>query len=167
MYKNKPVVTDIANTLQENERKSIREEYIAGQMNIHPSTIDQIDQYALGRVFPKNKAQSAFYAKIIHKQFNTMEVNHKWKLGSDICPLCNKHKEDWLHTLQCTAPAQISHRDLCLADLELKLKQYKTYPPLADFIYETVANQNLQPEDPNIINPKYTYMHSKKHINLR
>ena len=84
-----------------------------------------------------------------------MEVNHKWKLGSDICPLCNKQKEDWLHTLQCTAPVQISHRDLCLADLELKLKQYKTYPPLADFIYETVANQNLEPENPNIINPRY------------
>jgi len=29
------------------------------------------------------------------------------------------------------------------------------YPPLADFIYETVANQNVQPDDPNIINPRY------------
>ena len=108
MYKSKPVVTNIANALQENERKSIREEYLAGRMNIHPSTIDHIDQYALGRVFQKNKSQSAFYAKIIHKELNTMEVNHKWNLGSDICPLCNKKKEDWLHTLQCTATAQIS-----------------------------------------------------------
>ena len=81
-YKNKPVVTDIARTLQENERKSIREEYLAGRMNIHPSTIEQIDQYALGRVLQKNKSKSAFYAKIIHKELNTMEVNHKWKLAN-------------------------------------------------------------------------------------
>ena len=76
-YNNKPIVTDIASFLQDSERKQIREDYMSGRMNIHPSTIEHIDQYSLGRVFKKSKGKSAMYAKIIHKQLNTMTVNNK------------------------------------------------------------------------------------------
>ena len=87
-----------------------------------------------------------------------MTVNCKWKLGSSTCPLCGKHEEDWKHVLKCEAPSVTTHRELCLADLEIKLKNYKTYAPLADFIYDMVAQQDLKPDSPTIVNPRYTYL---------
>lgn len=64
MYKNKPVVPDIAITLQETERKSIREEYLAGRMNIHPSTMEHIDQYARTCLSKKRLHTQPFIEKL-------------------------------------------------------------------------------------------------------
>ena len=98
------------------------------------------------------------YAKIIHKQLNTMTVNNKWNLESSTCPICGQHEEDWKHVLKCEAPLPSTHRELCLADLEIKLKNYKTCPPLADSIYDIVAQQDFNPESPTIVNPHYAYL---------
>ena len=71
-----------------------------------------------------------------------MVVNNRWKMGQATYCLCGKCNETWLHVLQCSAPAPTAHRELCLSDFELKLKRTKTYPPLADFLYdimETIA----------------------------
>ena len=37
-------------------------------MGIYPTTLPQIDKYALARVLQKNPKSKAMYAKIIHKQ---------------------------------------------------------------------------------------------------
>lgn len=76
-YNHNPIFTDVASFLQKSERKQIRDDYMSDRMNIHPSTVEHIDQYSLGRVFQKSKGKSAMYAKIIHKQLNTMTVNNK------------------------------------------------------------------------------------------
>lgn len=57
--------------------------------------------------------------------------------------------------IQCIAPAPTVHRDLCLADLEAKLKFHNTYPPLADLIYEVISTQNLSPDAPVVANGKH------------
>jgi len=44
---------------------------------------------------------------------------------------------------------------LMFSRLRIEIETVQNVPPLADFIYETVANQNVQPDDPNIVNPRY------------
>jgi len=160
-YNNKPIVTNIARFLQETEQKVLREEYFFERMDIHPNSLQQIDQYALGRVFQKNKSGAAMYTKIVHNQLNTMMVNKKWNMGSDICPLCNSAKEDWLHILKCTAPAPSIHRDLCLAEFEEKMRLHRTYPPLAELFYEVLANPGSIPELPVVANPNFILLFEK------
>ena len=156
MYNKRLVVTNIEEFPQETERKGIREEYFLERMNIHSNALANVDQYAIGRVFQKNKHKKCIYTKIMHKQLNTMEVNHRWKLGEATRPLCKSSKEDWLHVLKCSAPAPKSPHELCLETFETQLTRYRTYPPLADFIYEAMENLSDQPEEPLIANANYS-----------
>ena len=114
-----------------------------------------MDTYALAHVLQKSPKSKAMYTKIIHKQLNTMVVNNRWKMGQATYCLCGKCNETWLHVLQCSAPAPTAHRELCLSDFELKLKRTKTYPPLADFLYDIMETIAQSPDEPVIANAKY------------
>ena len=70
-------------------------------------------------------------------------------------PLCSQSNEDWYHVLQCTVPSPTTHRELYLFDFKLKLIRHKTYPPLADFLYEMVETFAQNPEELAIMNAKY------------
>ena len=86
-----------------------------------------------------------------------MTVNEKWNLGKSQCPLCCVKKEDWLHVVQCNAPSQKSHRELFLVELESKLEEHRTYPPLAQLLYGVFADTTFEtPEEPIIANPTFT-----------
>lgn len=69
--------------------------------------------------------------------------------------------ETWFHILQCSAPAQTTHRELCLTNFEIKLRRTKTYPPLADFFYEIFQSLNHDPIEPSIANAKYNLIFHK------
>ena len=155
-YNNKVVEANLERFLQASERKLITEEYFFKSMGIPPQVLPQIDQYALGRVLHRNKHRNAIYSKIINKQLNTMTVNKMWNLGTDTCPICHQHKEDWTHVLQCKAPGPKAKRELFLAEFEQKLQYHNTYPPLADLFYDFFESGTFDPpEEPIIVNPNY------------
>ena len=87
-YNNKPIVTNIARFLQETERKVMREEYFFERIDIHPNPLQQIDQYALGRVFQKNKSGTAMYTKMVHNHLTTMTQFSKGRLAPCIKMHC-------------------------------------------------------------------------------
>jgi len=156
-HQNKPVVANISKFLQDTEREIDREEYFFEKMHILPDSLSNVDQFALGRVIKKNKSRHAIYSKIIHRQLNTMTVNETWNLGKSQCPICCVKKEDWLHVVQCNAPSQKSHRELFLVELESKLEEHRTYPPLAQLLYGVFADTTFEtPEEPIIANPTFT-----------
>ena len=109
-YAGNTIVADVANFLQNSERRLMREEYFENRMGIVPIALEQIDQYALARIIQKNPQYRLSYTKIIHKELNTMQVNRRWNLGSDICPLCLKEVEDWKHITLCTHEAMINEK---------------------------------------------------------
>ena len=98
---NSPVVTNIDEFLQESERKQDCEEYLFTRFQIPPPMLPQIDTYTLGRVMKRTPHYNFAYSKIIHSQLNTMTINKRWKLGTDICPVCNTQIKDWYHVLDC------------------------------------------------------------------
>ena len=62
-----------------------------------------------------------------------------------------------MHVVQCNAPSQKGHRGLFLADLESKLNEYRTYPPLAQLLYKVFEDTTFEvPEEPIIANPTFT-----------
>ena len=105
-YNKHPVVAYLGVFLQETERKLTREEYFEYRMGIIPKAIKQIDTYALSRVLARTKSHRNFYFKIMHKELNTMTVNHRWKLGESTCPFCHGVQEDWKHIIHCAKPAR-------------------------------------------------------------
>ena len=52
---NKPVVSNISMSLQNLERKKLREDYFIDRMNIDALRLSNVDTYTLGRVFDKNE----------------------------------------------------------------------------------------------------------------
>ena len=97
------------------------------------------------------------YAKIVHKQLNTMQINAKWGIGSSICPLCFKAPEDWTHLYVCTCPDMQRVRDEFASEIEISLKKHNTYPPLRDFILEMLDFPSFHfPEALVVVNPLYT-----------
>ena len=86
-YNHHPITVEICTFLQETERKAIQEEYFEQRFGLHPTTINTIDTYTLGRVIQQNPHRHCMFSKIIHLQLNTMAVNAKGGMGSYICPL--------------------------------------------------------------------------------
>ena len=80
---NKPIVSDIGMSIQTLERRAMREDFIQDRLNIHPSMIENVDMYTLGRVMSKTPTPQCIYSKIINKELNTMSVNRKWGGSSD------------------------------------------------------------------------------------
>ena len=103
----KPVVSNICMSLQDLERKKLREGYFLDRMNIGASYLNRIDTYTLGRVFQKKSKRQPVYSKIIHRQLNTMAVNERWSGTSDRCPMCLNCREDHDHHLVCQSPDMI------------------------------------------------------------
>ena len=64
---NKPIISDIGMSIQTLERRAMREDYIQGRFNLHPSMIENVDMYTLGRVMSKIPTQQCVYSKIINK----------------------------------------------------------------------------------------------------
>ena len=126
---NSPIVTNIDEYLQESERKQDREECFFTKFAIHPQMLLQIGSYTLGRVIKRNSHQHFAYSKIIHSQLNTMTINKRWKLGTDICLACHKEIEDWYHVLNCRSDDLTRVREEFIKNFRLLLKQNSTYPP--------------------------------------
>ena len=154
-YNRQPIVSQLANFLQESERRLIREEYFEARMGILPTALPHIDTYAIARVIQRGKPYKNAYSKIIHKSLNTMTVNQQWKLGDSLCPFCKNSKEDWKHIITCKNRVRNEMREKCIIDFELALQQHHTYPPLADFILEFITENTFDPEEPMVINPRY------------
>ena len=116
-----------------------------------------IDTYTLGRVMTKTPYRHAMYAKIIHKQLNTMSVNERWSGTSDKCPVCLKDREDWMHPLVCQSPDMVRVRDKILSDFEADMEFFKTYPPLSDYIMAYFRNLHMDtiPPPPGLVDQRY------------
>ena len=80
---NKPIVSGIGMSIQDQERSKMRESYFLDRMQIHEQIISNVDTYTLGRVFMKTPKRHAIYTKIIHRQLNTMSVNERWSRASE------------------------------------------------------------------------------------
>ena len=154
-YNNHPIVSHLDIFLQESECKGIREEYFESRMGIMPTSIPHIDTYAIARVIQRTKPYRSTYSKIMHRSLNTMTINHKWKLGDPICPFCRSHNEDWKHILTCNSPPRSMIRKKCILEFESALHDHNTYPPLAEFILSFISENDFNPEEPSIINPRY------------
>ena len=89
----------------------------------------------------------------MHKELNTMTVNHGWKLGELTCPFCHGVKEDWKHIIHCTKHVRKELKAKCVSDFELSLEQYETYPPLSEFLISFVTSSDYSPEEPVIRSP--------------
>ena len=154
--KDVPIVTKIPESLQESERQIDREEYFYTKFGIMPENIPTIDSYTLGRVFQRNKHRHFAYSKIIHSQLNTMTVNKKWNVGTDLCPVCYTEVEDWQHVLTCTSDDMTRVRKDFLSDFCKSLNKHRTYPPLRDFLLDCFTYPNFHdPPQPLIANPRY------------
>ena len=130
-------------------------------MGILPTALSHLDTYAIARVIQRGKPYKNAYSKIIHKSLNTMTVNQKWKLGDSLCPFCKNSREDWKHIITCKNQVRHDMREKCILDFELALQQHHTYPPLADFIIEFITDNNFDPEEPMVINPRYCLLFHK------
>ena len=86
-----------------------------------------------------------------------MQVNEKWGIGSSTCPLCFKAPEDWKHLYVCTSPDIKRVREEFTSEFEKRLKRHNTYPPLREFILDTLEFPSFDaPDAPTIVNPRYT-----------
>ena len=124
-------------------------------MGIVPRALNNIDTYALGRAMNRSKLYRNAYSKIIHRELNTMTVNHRWKLGDPACPFCHIEQENWKHVLTCSNHVRQEMREKCIAEFELLLEQYTTYPPLVEFIIEFITSNTFRPDEPSIENSRY------------
>ena len=154
-YNKHPVIADLGIFLEETEHKAIREECFKYRMGIVPRALNNIDTYALGRAMNRSKLYRNTYSKIIHRELNTMTVNHRWKLGDPACPFCHIEQENWKHVLTCSNHVRQEMREKCIAEFELLLEQYTTYPPLAEFIIEFITSNTFRPDEPSIENSRY------------
>ena len=167
IYKNNwPVVTNIEIFLQESERKQDCEEYLYTRFEIPPPMIPQIDTYTLGRVMKRTPYYNFAYSKIIHSQLNTMTINKRWKLGSNICPVCNLEVEDWHHVLNCRSDDLTRTREDFIKIFRSAMKQNRTYPPLREFIIDCIRYPDFStPPAPLIANPRYALLVETAFIN--
>lgn len=105
------------------------------------------------------KSTKQTYTKIIHQELNTMVVNRRWNLGTDICPICMKEIEDWKHITRCTHDEIVSEKKQFIAGFQVILDRHKTYPPLSEFLIDYVTNNDFtEPMEPLILNPRYTFV---------
>ena len=95
------------------------------------------------------------HSKIIHKELNTMLVNHRWMMSHPVCPFCHTTKEGWKHVSTCKPQVRVEMRDECISDFELKLEQHHTYLPLFELLVDFVTQQNFDQYEPNVVNPRY------------
>ena len=77
IYVGNTITSDLADFLQDSERRLMREEYFEHRMGIVPSALKELDHYALSRTLQRNQQYKQTYTKIIHQELNTMEVNRK------------------------------------------------------------------------------------------
>ena len=94
-----------------------------------------------------------------------MQVNRRWNLGSDICPLCLKEVEDWKHITLCTHEAMINEKKKVIAEFQTLLDRHRTYPPLSDFLIDYVThNDYTTPIEPLLLKPKYTILMHEAYV---
>lgn len=163
----KPIISDIGMSLQSMEKQLAREEYLRRRFELHEGSIQNIDSYTLGRVIMKTSHRHQIYTKIIHKELNTMVVNERWGMGSNICPVCTKEVEDWFHVLVCRNPDMIRIRDGVICDLSIDFERLKTYPPLAKYIITYLENlhQKRSPDQPPTVDQKYHSKFQQAYVN--
>ena len=160
IYKNKsPVITNIEEFLQESEHERDREEYLYTRFEIPPPMPPQIDTYTLDRVMKRTPYYNFAYSKIIHSQLNTMTINKRWKLGTDICPVCNIQIEDWHHVLDYRSDDLTRKREDSIKKFRSTMKQNRTYPPLREFIIDCIRYPEFStPSAPLVANPRYVLL---------
>ena len=159
---NAPVVTNIDEFLQTSERKQEQADYFENKIDIDKKGKLDMDTYTMGRVLQRNKHRHSTYSKIIHEQLNTMTVNKKWKLGSDICPVCHNASETWYHLLTCQHSDLTRVRGDFITEFRKIMNKNNTYPPLRDFLIDCIRYPSFEPPGPPLIgNPLFANLISE------
>lgn len=155
-HNNSPVVTNVEEFLQSTERTNEIEDYFHNTFDIDKKGLAEIDTYTMGRVIQRNRHRHFIYSKIIHGQLNTMTINKRWNLGSDLCPICHKEPETWHHMLNCRQDDPTRVREEFIKEFRKLLNKHKTYPPLRDYFIDCIRYPSFDPpEQPLVGNPRY------------
>ena len=96
------VTSMMRETLIDNFSFPTRLAFLHKHLQINATSIAEINWVAIARLLRRKGNKKGKYVKSMNNQWNTMVVNNRWNNSTnDKCPLCDKHREDNDHVLQC------------------------------------------------------------------
>ena len=123
------------------------EDYYERKFAIHPTMMNQIEWRSFYRIFKRNKNIKHKFAKLIHQQYNTMQICHKWNTSKTAaCPLCVTRNEDDDHIYLCHHVDTFRVREKSINQVKDKLYAIKSKHDLITTIFYLLHNWNKSPE---------------------
>lgn len=141
------LISNIKTTLVKNEMRGEIDDYYEERFAIHPTIMNQIEWRSFCRIFKRNKNIKHKFAKLIHRQYNTMLTCHKWKTSKTVvCPLCTTNIEDDDHIYSCHHVDTIRVGEKSIKKVKDKLYALESKPDLTKTILYLSQNWNTSPE---------------------